>query len=610
MEQSLLNDISSPSDLKKIEENKLDDLCQEIREFLIDSISKTGGHLASNLGTVELTVALHRIFDCPNDKIIFDVGHQCYTHKILTGRKDKFDTLRKMNGIAGFPKVTESEYDAFIAGHASTSVSSAFGIAQAMQLKGEPNYAIAIVGDGALTGGEVYEAMNNAGQSDTRLIVILNHNDMSISKNVGSLPRYLSHIRSGKEYLKIKKSAQVFIENIPLCGKFLAKSIRSSKSAIKSVLYQSTFFEHMGYKYYGPIDGHNIPELMRILQSAKDDNAPVFIHVETKKGKGYTFAEENPGAYHAIAKFDLENGGDDVTNSDCYSNVVGAELTRLALENDKICAITAAMKYGTGLQHFASTIKDRFFDVGIAEGHAVTFAGGLASQGLIPVFCVYSTFLQRGYDQIIHDLSIDRQHVILCVDRAGLVGEDGETHQGIFDVAFLSSIPNITIYSPEGYDEAVLCLQQAFNDTGVVCVRYPRGGNTITHNFQANTNFYYENKNSSKIIVSYGRVFSNCYDASLELNVSLLKITKIIPIDMKIIETIMSYDEIYFVEEGIQIGGIGQHIASILLQNNYKGSFNIRAIDSQFVQHASIIELMQLLKLDKTSIISWVKKGD
>lgn len=607
MKFSQLNEISSPSDLKKLSTPQLDELCHEIREFLIESISKTGGHLSSNLGIVELTVALHKVFDCPEDKIIFDVGHQCYTHKILTGRKDKFDNLRKMNGIAGFPKPTESEYDGFIAGHASTSVSSAFGIAQAMAIKGEKNYAIAVVGDGALTGGEVYEAMNNAGQSKIRLIVILNDNEMSISKNVGALSKYLSHIRSGKEYLAIKKSARGIIENIPFCGRFLAKMIRSSKSAIKSVLYQSTFFEQMGYKYYGPVNGHNLPELMRILETAKEDNSPVFIHVETLKGKGYNFAEENPGVYHAISKFE-RNRKVEVKNSlDCYSNTIGEELVRLAHENDKICAITAAMKDGTGLLEFSATFKERFFDVGIAEGHAVTFAGGLASQGMLPVFCVYSTFLQRGYDQIIHDLSIDNKHVILCVDRAGIVGEDGETHQGIFDVAFLSNIPNITIYSPEGYEETRLCLQKAVSDTGVQCIRYPRGADMSTHKFAANLNFSYQKKSNKRVLVSYGRVFSNCYNASLDIDISLLKLTKIMPIDLKVIELLLGYDEVYFVEEGIQIGGVAQLIGAILMQNNFKGSYKVKAIDNQFVEHASVEQLLELLKLDKISIKTWIE---
>ncbi len=610
MKYKQLNNIDSPKDLKELDVNQLGELCEDIRKFLIDSISKTGGHLASNLGTIELTVALHKVFDTPADNVIFDVGHQCYTHKILTGRKGKFDTLRKLNGIAGFPKTKESEYDSFIAGHASTSVSSAFGIAKAMELLGKNNYAIAIVGDGALTGGEIYEALNNAGQSKSRLIVILNHNDMSISKNVGSLARYLSHIRSGEEYLNLKRSVQKIVEHIPFCGNFIAKLIRRSKLAIKSMIYQSTFFEQMGYKYYGPIDGHNLSELIRIFDRAKEVNGPVFIHVETKKGKGYSFAEENPGAYHAISKFDLDNGGDDVTNSDCYSNAVGKELTKLANENDKICAITAAMKYGTGLQHFAQVYKDRFFDVGIAEGHAVTFAGGLASQGLLPIFCVYSSFLQRSYDQIIHDISIDKQHVILCVDRAGLVGEDGETHQGIFDVAFLSNIPNIIIYSPEGYDETCLCLQQAVKDEGVVCVRYPRGANTKQHEFESNTNYIYKSNSKKRILISYGRVFSNCYNASLKEEISLLKLTKISPIDSRVIDIIMEYDQIYFVEEGIKNGGIGMQIASMLYEREYKGNYKIRAIDNQFVQHGNVGQLMNILKIDTDGIIEFINQNN
>lgn len=611
MKYNLLNKINEPCDLKKLTDIQLVELCGEIRTFLINTISQTGGHLASNLGTVELTVAMHKVFDCPDDKFVFDVGHQCYTHKLLTGRRDIFNTLRKQGGLSGFPKPSESKYDSFISGHASTSISVAYGIAKAFELEQKDNYALAVIGDGAFTGGEAYEALNNAGRSKTRLILILNHNDMSISKNVGAFARYLSVIRSKPSYLKLKNSVDNVLRHTPLIGNPLRKWLENSKSVLKTLLYQSTFFEELGYTYLGPIDGHDINQLTNVLIRAKESKSPVVIQVETKKGKGYPFAEENPGAYHAISGFDILNGGDNVVMSDCYSNAIGTELTRMADDNQKICAITAAMKYGTGLHTFYQAHKKRFFDVGIAEGHAVTFAGGLASQGLLPVFCVYSTFLQRGYDQIIHDLAIDNKHVVLCVDRAGIVGEDGETHQGVFDVAFLSHIPNVTIYSPEGYDEAKLCLNKAVNeDSGIVAVRYPRGGNKRKHNLSSSTNINYIDNNSNVLIISYGRIFSNCYEAVNELSkdsenqkrVSLLKITKIAPLDKKIIDIALSYDKIYFVEEGIKTGGIGEQVGSMLIENEYKGEYCIKAIENKFIPQSTVDQAFELLGLDKNSI--------
>lgn len=470
-EYPLLDTIQSPADVRNLREDQLPLLCEEIRRFLMHSVQETGGHLASNLGVVELIVTLHKLFSLPQDRIVYDVGHQAYAHKLLTGRRAGFARLRQIGGISGFPRPAESEYDAFIAGHASNSISAALGIAEAALLQKSEDYTVAVIGDGALTGGEAYEALNNAGRSKTRFIVVLNHNDMSISKNVGAFAKYLAVLRSKPGYLRMKHRVDAVLRHTPVVGKPVHGWLKHSKSVIKSMLYPSTLFEDMGFQYIGPIDGHDLKELSQALSHAKDLSAPVIVQIETIKGKGCTPAEENPGAYHAVSP----KGA--VSAASSYSDEAGLALTDFAKRDNRVCAITAAMKYGTGLQYFAAEHKERFFDVGIAEEHAVTFAGGLSSRGMIPVFCVYSSFLQRGYDQLLHDLAIDNRHAVICVDRAGLVGEDGETHQGVFDAAFLSQIPHITVYSPEGYEELRLCLQKAvFETEGLVAVRYPRGG--------------------------------------------------------------------------------------------------------------------------------------
>lgn len=613
MEYELLKKVNSPSDVKKLSSEELSLLCAEIRKYLIETISKTGGHLASNLGTVELTVALHRIFDSPEDKFVFDVGHQCYTHKLLTGRREQFDTLRKKEGISGFPKPRESEHDAFIAGHASTSISAAYGIAKAYAIKKEPHYAIAVIGDGALTGGLAYEALNNAGRSKTRLIVILNHNDMSISKNVGAFARYLSTMRSKPGYLKMKHRVDIILSHTPLVGKPLKGWLERSKSLFKTFLYRSTFFEEMGFGYLGPVDGHDLKRLEQVLKRAKEMESPVVIQVETKKGKGYSFAEKNPSAYHATAGFDILHGGD-LVETECYSNEAGSELTRLADADERICAITAAMQYGTGLHTFHAAHRKRFFDVGIAEEHAVTFAGGLASRGMIPVFCVYSTFLQRSYDQIIHDLAICGLHAVLCVDRAGIVGEDGETHQGLFDAAFLSQIPSTVVYSPEGYAELRLCLNQAVEkDIGVACVRYPRGKENRTHTLEPTTEFHFIDNGGEDLIVSYGRIFSECYRASQTLEgkgrkVSLLKLTKIHPIPPEALERAVGCKRIWFVEEGIRTGGIAEQFGAALLERGFTGSYRIAAVEDQFVPQGDVAFLLAMLGLDADSIVKRIEE--
>ncbi|MBQ4153408.1 MAG: 1-deoxy-D-xylulose-5-phosphate synthase, partial [Oscillospiraceae bacterium] len=545
--------------MKSLSLPELTQLCEEIRSYLVKTVSVTGGHLASNLGVVELTVALHKVFDLPNDKIIWDVGHQSYTHKLLTGRRDAFSTLRQKDGISGFPRPSESEYDAFIGGHSSTSISAAIGICAANKLNRSDDHVIAVIGDGAFTGGMAYEALNNAGKNIDNLIVILNYNEMSISKNVGGFARYLASRRSNPRYLRLKRGVEKVVVHIPLIGKRLKGALQSSKSAIKNLLYHSTLFEDFGFIYLGPIDGHSLPEMIQTLEDAKRRKRPVLVHVDTVKGKGYSYAEENPGAFHGISKFDVDTGLPSTVQGDCYSQAAGLSLIRLAEKNKKICVVTAAMKYGTGMQDFAHTFRDRVYDVGIAEQHAVTFCGGLASAGFVPVFAVYSSFLQRAFDQVIHDTAIDKQHVVLAIDRAGIVGEDGETHQGIFDVAFLNLIPNITIYSPCGFEELSLCLEQAVEkDSGVIAVRYPRGGESgIVPSPQQISPYQRFGVGADVLLITYGRLSEEAYQAQKLLaeqgtTVDFLKLTRLLPVEEEVYGICKEYRKVLFYEEGIR----------------------------------------------------------
>ena len=471
----MLEKINNLEDFKKIDTKDYPKLASEIREFLIDNVSKTGGHLAPNLGVVELTMALHHVFNSPRDKIIFDVGHQCYVHKILTGRKDKFPTLRKLNGLSGFPKTRESEHDIFNTGHSSTSISTALGIATANKLAGKDDYTIAVIGDGAMTGGLAFEALNNAQIEDTNLIVILNDNQMSISPSVGNLSAYLNSVRSNSIYTSSKNIIRGILKHIPFIGKPLMRSIEFLKDGFRHlILPNSVMFEQFGFSYLGPIDGHDIEDLIRILKRAKTAKKPVLVHVVTQKGKGFEPAEKNPDVFHGVGVFDKESGKINSSSSMSYSKKFGNELVKLAKENDKIIAISAAMTGGTGLQKFSEEFPDRFFDVGIAEGHAVTFAAGLASQGYVPVFAVYSTFLQRAYDQIVHDVALQKAHVIFAIDRAGIVGADGETHHGIYDLSYLSHIPNLLIMAPKDGNEFSEMMKFAVEHDGPVAIRYPR----------------------------------------------------------------------------------------------------------------------------------------
>lgn len=614
-----LEDLNLPADLKNLDIQQCEGLCREIRKILIKTVSKNGGHLASNLGVVELTMAIHRVFDSPNDKIVWDVGHQSYTHKLLTGRFDKFDTIRQENGISGFTKPEESPHDSFISGHSSVSVSAAYGMAQAMKMNGSQNYAVAVTGDGALTGGEIYEGLNNAGKSKTNLIIIINHNGMSISKNVGALAKYLIKVRNTCKYVDTKQAVERTLVKIPVVGRPVAKILKGSKETVKNSVYKrnynSTIFDELGFHYLGPVDGHNLAQLEEALQTAKKYRRPIVVHVNTVKGKGYEPAEKNPSEFHGISKFDIMTGNPEVSSSDSYSTCFGRELVRLAMDDEKICAVTAAMTYGTGLQYFATEHRERFFDVGIAEQHAVTFSAGLASMGKIPVFAVYSSFLQRAIDQLIHDVSIGKNHVVIGIDRAGIVGEDGETHNGVFDVPILMSVPDAVVFSPSCYDELKMCMRAALYDCdGLACIRYPRGkDNTSFDKSDININYSFtENKNAEILLVTYGRIFDDLYKAVEKLNskgikCDMLKLTEIIPLDNKIFEKALKYKKIIFFEEGMLTGGISEHFGSMLYENGFNGKYFAKGITG-YVKQATVASIMKKLGLDSESMIEFVEQ--
>lgn len=611
---NLLDRLKLPQDLKKLSFRQLEALCAEIRSVLIHTVSKTGGHLSSNLGVVELTVALHKTFDAPKDQIVWDVGHQSYTHKILTGRKNKMNTLRQKGGLSGFPKPAESIYDAFIAGHSSTSISVAAGLARAKSLKAEPGFTIAVIGDGAFTGGMAYEALNNAGHYKDRIIVVLNDNEMSISKNVGAFARYLAQIRSKPEYYSMRDKIRKWISAVPLVGKPMAKLLSDSKSYLKEMLYHSNLFEDFGFEYVGPVDGHDLESLCDAFERAKASDGPVLVHVDTIKGKGYSFAEKQPDAYHGVPQFNAKLGSCENRPQD-FSAVFGSWIAEAAEKDAKICAITAAMKDGTGLEEFAARYPERFYDVGIAESHAVTFSAGLAHGGLHPVFAVYSTFLQRAYDQVMQDMAIANEHVLLAVDRAGIVGEDGETHQGIFDISFLSSIPGITILSPATYPELRACLDRAmYRCIGPVAVRYPKGREkAFPAGLHGNEKFQLS-KDVDILLISYGRLAVSCCQAAELLrqkgvDVGVLKLTQLLPYCEELLPMFLKKKSIFFVEEAIEQGSISQMTGNLLLQNGYQGQFFVRAVPNRFLAQASVDEIFEELGWTPQMLAAWVEES-
>ena len=604
----LLESIKLASDVKKLNTEQLDWLCKELRDEIIDKVSETGGHLASNLGAIELTVALHYVFDSPDDAIIWDVGHQCYAHKILTGRD--ITGIRTENGLSGFPKSAESEHDIFVAGHASTSVSAALGVAEAKKISGSHNSVIAVVGDGAFSGGMIYEALNNAGRSKTNLIVVLNDNEMSISPNVGAMAKYLADIRSRESYFRFKDNLEHTLLKIPVVGKGVFNILRHIKTFFKDMFYSSNTFEHLGFTYLGPVDGHDIGMLIRALRRAQSIRKPVLIHINTVKGKGYEPAEKDPSKFHGVAPFYKENGELKKASSDSFSSEFGKILCDFAEKDDKICAITAAMTDGTGLRAFSEKYPDRFFDVGIAEEHAMTFAAGLAAGGMKPVFAVYSTFLQRAYDQVLHDASIEPKHVVIGVDRAGIVGGDGETHQGIFDIPILTSVPGTTIYCPTDYAELKNCFDKAISGNGVQVVRYPRGGEkSVPEEFASDYGDYnyFESENDCLIVV-YGRLFVEAAKAAKETGSSVLKIGKVFPIENKLIDIAKKYKTVLFFEESVEKGSIAEHFGTMLHKNGYSGKYITHCV-SGFVPHMKVETAMKLHNLDFESIKNAVEEA-
>lgn len=609
-----LRSLQLPSQLKELNIAQCNALCSEIRDILMNTVTRTGGHLASNLGVVELTLAIHRQFDSPDDRIVWDVGHQTYVHKLLTGRLDRFPTLRQENGISGFPKPSESPHDAFVTGHSGTAVSAACGIADAMRISGSKHYAVAVVGDGAATGGMFYEGLNNGGKSRNNLIVILNDNNCAISKNVGAVAKYLSNIRHSTEYVRTKWAVERTLDRTPVVGKPIAGVLKKTKDAIrKNVIKSSTLFDNMGFVYLGPVDGHDIEALDEALEVAKSYHRPVLVHVNTIKGKGYAPAEQNPGEYHGVPKIEVLSKNPEISTDECYSTVFGRELATLAASDHRICAVTAAMKYGTGLQFFSAMHRDRFFDVGIAEEHAVTFCAGLASMGMIPVFAVYSTFLQRGYDQILHDIAIAGYHVVFAIDRAGMVGEDGETHQGLFDVAMLTAIPNIKIYSPATYSALRSLLKTAVHtDEGIVCIRYPRGSEPAGLTPLDGDEDFCRLPGEHVLLVSYGRIAAEVLKAREELaqkgiSCGVLHLNRIFPIPAEAIDIAASYNTVCFFEEGIREGGIGEKFAAALLGSGYHGAYHCRAVEG-FVRHATVKRCLSAHGLTADAIADFVSE--
>lgn len=612
MGRKLLDRIGSPEDLRKLGYPQLEILCGEIRTFLIENVSKTGGHLSSNLGVVELTVTLHRSFRSPQDVILFDVGHQSYTHKLLTGRRKGFEHLRNTNGNSGFPVPSESPHDAMHAGHGSAALSAAIGLAQAKKMKNEPGSVVVVIGDGAFTGGMIYEGVNNLGALDN-LIIVLNDNAMSISKNVGALAQYLTQLRGSPGYTQAKRDVKAVLDSTPVIGSSMVKGIQSMKSVLRKGLYKSTFFEEMGLRYIGPADGHDIPALYGLFSGAKQCDGPVMIHVETVKGKGYIPAEKNPGAFHGVSASTPDKIPDpDISTTDSFSNVFGRKLAQLAGQDRTICAITAAMKYGTGLQYFKKAHRNRFFDVGMAEEHAVTFAGGLAAGGMRPVVAIYSTFLQRAYDQIIHDVVLGNRDVLFAIDRAGLVEGDGETHQGIYDVAMLSQQPDLPIVSPCNYAELEFWLEKLMQDhRGPKALRYARGAEPEKLADKPCSGALYdclEKSDANKLaIVSYGTEIAQAMAAHKALKAEghaadLYQLVMINPIPADLLQALTAYDAVLFAEEGMASGGIGEHLASKLMASDFKGTYRHIAVQTPHVTHANLPYLRKQASLDAAGI--------
>ena len=609
----ILEQISSSEDVKKLDRAQLPLLCGELRQFLVNSVSRTGGHLASNLGAVELTVAIHRVFDTSRDRLVFDVGHQCYVHKAITGRRELFSTLRQFGGLGGFPRPDEGIHDAFIAGHASNSVSVALGMARARTLLGEDYAVTALIGDGALTGGLAYEGLNDAGDSGEPLVVILNDNGMSIDPNVGGISAHLSRLRLRPGYFAFKRGYRALLKGLP-GGMSLYRFNHRIKTAIKKSIYPCSLFEDMGFTYLGPVDGHNVEQLCSTLSWAKEMGCPVLVHVRTVKGKGYIPAERKPELCHGVAPFD-PNVGISESHGEDFSARFGKDMMTLASENGRICAITAAMGEGTGLSTFAHTYPDRFFDVGIAEGHAVTMAAGMAKQGMVPVFAAYSTFLQRSFDMLIHDVALQKLHVVLAVDRAGLVGADGPTHHGCQDVAYLGQIPGMTVLCPGSFVQLDDMLRFAVEMEGPVAVRYPRGREerALSHWNGESAAILREGKDIT--LVSYGVMINELLNAAEQLNESgisaeVIQYYRISPLDIQPVkESVAKTGKLLVLEDCVENGSVGQRLASALAQDGAApGVILLKNLKDHFVGQGTVAQLRRAEGIDAEAVAEAVRE--
>ena len=616
----MLEQINGAADLRRLNINEKKILAQEIREYIIDVVSKNGGHLASNLGIVELTLAIHNVFDLKKDKVVWDVGHQAYVHKILTGRKEQLKTLRKLDGLAGFPKTSESETDCFNTGHSSTSISAAMGMAKARDLKKENHSVIAVIGDGALTGGMALEALNHVGSSKTNMIVILNDNEMSISKNIGGINKLLTRLRAKRRYTVSNQKGRKIIEKIPVIGRLTVKAVKRIKKSIKQLIIPKMYFEEIGFKYLGPVDGHNLEDLEYILSRAKELDEPVLIHVLTKKGKGYKPAEDNPDKFHGTGPFNIETGESSKKKSKDYSKAFGEKLIELAEKNEKIVAITAAMRDGTGLKDFSTKYPERFFDVGIAEQHALTFAAGLAKEGMIPFVPIYSSFYQRAYDQVIHDICIQKIPVIMCVDRAGCVGNDGETHQGLYDMAFFRLIPNITIMAPKDFEELTKMMEFAIELKAPVVIRYPRGGESDIkfdkHEELELGKAEVLKEGQDVTIIGIGKMTAMAMKVANELekddiNAEVINARFLKPLDeSKITESISNTKFVITIEDGTEIGGLGSSIKELIINKKLEDvKIKCFAYPDEFIKHGSVSELEELYGLDYKNIVNYIKQN-
>ena len=621
-QKPLLPLINSPRDLITLSYSKLNRLAAEIRELIVSTVSQNGGHLASNLGVVELTIALHRVYDSPADKIIWDVGHQCYTHKLLTGRYAYFSSLRKSGGIAGFPKVSESPHDAFNTGHASTSISAALGMLAAEKLLGKTTRAAAVIGDGALTGGLAYEALSHAGHLAIPLVVILNDNNMSIGPSVGALSKYLSRLSMKARYQRFRSAFDGMVKKIPVAGEILLKIVVRLKRAVKAIFYADNFFVDLGFEYVGPIDGHNIPQLIRVIKDARNLRKPVVIHVITQKGRGYGFAENDPGFYHGVPAFRIDRDLEAGSGAKTFTAAFGSALLDAAGTDDRIVAITAAMEEGTGLSPFRRAFPDRFFDVGIAEAHAVTFAAGLAAMGLRPIVAVYSTFIQRSADQVIHDVCLQNLPVIFALDRSGLVGDDGETHQGIFDISLFRSAPGITILAPAGEEELAQMLRWALTRPGPVMIRYPKAicptscpssDPAFFLPIEEGRGVWIKRTDASICVMLTGSLYAQAMQAEKilkkdKISIDLYNLRFLKPVDEEYLAAILDrYEFVLIVEEGRASGGFGEYLSEFAIRRNYSNRLSVLAVGERFDALGTREELLRRNGLDGVSIAEAVR---